>query len=89
MQQQPDTKPGSYYVSVKRDDGAFRLLLGPFIDDHKAALDMVDAVRRKAEELDARACWYAFGTCAVREGAATPAGILNSYFPEALAGEPA
>ena len=41
-----DNRPGSYYVSVIR--GAdYRLLLGPFENDHAVALEMVEAVRKK------------------------------------------
>ena len=82
--QVPDNKPGNYYVSVMRDDGQYRLLLGPFVNDHKAALNLVNAVRRKAEDLDPRACWYAFGSCRLEPDAAAPAGILNKFFPEAF-----
>lgn len=79
MQQQPDTKPGAYYVSVKR--GAdYRLLAGPFINDHSAALDRVDGVRRVAEGLDVKAVFYEFGTCRldIEPGERPPAGILNA-----------
>lgn len=74
----PDTKPGAYYVSVMR--GAdYRLLAGPWIDNHAAALAAVDAVRDVAQDLDPRAAWYAFGTCRlpVEAGEMPPAGILN------------
>ena len=83
MQQQPDTKPGNYYVSVVRGKDS-RLLLGPFANDHAAALEMVDAVRKKAEELDAKAHWYAFGTCRLEPDDDAPAGILNKFFNAAM-----
>lgn len=79
MTQTPDTKPGEYYVSVI--DGPRRaLLLGPFTNDHAAALTMVDKVRTKAEELDPRAVWYAFGTSRMDAGEVRIPGRLNSYF---------
>lgn len=81
MSQIPDTKPGEYYVSVI--DGPRRaLLVGPFTNDHQAALDMVEQVRRKAEELDPRAAFYAFGTTRLPGGDKVPirAGALNKYF---------
>lgn len=78
--QTPDTKPGAYYVSVI-DGNRRALLLGPFKDDHAAALAKVDSVRKKAEELDPRAVWYAFGTCRINDDhAAAPLGKLNAYF---------
>jgi hypothetical protein len=63
--QQPDTQPGNYYVSVRRDDGDFRCLVGPFRDDHAAALALVDKARTVAETLDPKA-WLgtATGRCA-------------------------
>lgn len=76
MDQQPDTKPGNYYVSVVRGSD-YRLLLGPFVDNHAGALEMVEAVRKKAEELDPKAHWYAFGTCRAETSAP---GILNKFF---------
>ena len=83
MTRQLDPTPGAYYVSVIRDGGDYRLLLGPFMDDHAGALAMVDRVTHKANEIDPRSYWYAFGTCKVKEGPITD-GILNKYFPDAL-----
>jgi len=77
--QTPDTKPGAYYVTVA-DNGRIGRLLGPFIDDHARALSLVDAARAKAEELDPRAVFYAFGTC--RADAPLGPGVLNRFFPE-------
>lgn len=81
--QEPDPRPGAYYVSVVRDGARldYRLLLGPFAE-HARALAAVDAVRLEADRLDPRAVWYAFGTCRV-EGGAGP-GSLNDR--PALAG---
>lgn len=79
--QQPDSKPGAYYVSVMRG-AEYRLLLGPFIDDHAGALAMVAPVTAKAQELDVKACWYAFGTCRLdNDGVALlRSGSLNKFF---------
>jgi hypothetical protein len=66
MNEQPDTKPGFYYVSVVRTGGLrhdFRLLRGPFQNDHAAALAAVEPGKARAEALDPRAFWYAYGTC--------------------------
>lgn len=84
MSQSPDTKPGAYYVSVMRGDGAWRPMVGPFIDNHAAALALVDKARAKAESLDPRAVWYSFGTVRV-DSDAPPAGILNQFFSQELA----
>ena len=59
--QQPDTKPGSYYVTAI-SGARYVKLLGPFFDDHAGALAMVDPVRVKACEVDPRAHFFAFGT---------------------------
>jgi len=79
--QTPDTKQGEYYVSVV-DGKRTALLLGPFTNDHAKALSMVDAVRAKAEELDPRAIWYAFGTVRLPGDDSVPirAGRLNAHF---------
>lgn len=68
-----DDKPGDYYVSVI-DGGRVGRLVGPFKDDHIAALQMVDKAREKAIEVDAKAVFYAFGTIRVK--------------PEAVDGKP-
>lgn len=80
--QEPDAKPGAYYVTVVRDDGAHRRLLGPFVNDHAGALEAVRDARDKAEELDPRAVWYSFGTARLPEYFNEP-GILNDYLPGA------
>lgn len=79
--QQPDTKPGAYYVTVI-DAGRVGRLLGPFFNDHAAALAMVEPVRAKANELDPKSWFYAFGTCRVDADGPAPAGILNDHFRE-------
>lgn len=79
MSQAPDTQPGNYYVTVI-DGARVGRLLGPFPDDHAAALALVDVVRDKAIEIDPRAHFYAFGT--IRTDATVPAraGTLNQLF---------
>jgi hypothetical protein len=51
---------------VVRENGnasrEYRLLKGPFTNDHVGALAAVDAARKQACELDSRAEWYLFGT---------------------------
>jgi hypothetical protein len=81
MSQQPDTKPGMYYVTVM-DGARVGRLLGPFENDHAGALAMVDAVRKKAEEIDPKACWYAFGTVRIPNDDSVPIryGSLNKLF---------
>lgn len=62
MAQKPDTKKGFYYVSVRKDDGAARLLSGPYVDDHAAAIADVDKYQQMACAADPKAHWYAYGT---------------------------
>lgn len=52
---------GEFYVSIRRDDGDARLLLGPF-PTHEDALAAVDIGQQLAYRCDNRACWYAYGT---------------------------
>lgn len=82
-EQVADTRPGAYYVSVI-DGPRCALLVGPFINDHGRALAIVDAVRLKACDLDARGVFYAYGTCRLPlDGATLRPGSLNAHFPEA------
>ena len=60
-EQEPDPRPGFYYVSCMRDDGAKRLVRGPWTS-HVDALANVRKVQTEAENVDARAVWYAWGT---------------------------
>ncbi|AJZ56027.1 hypothetical protein [Paraburkholderia fungorum] len=76
--QTPDIKPGLYYVSAVRSGGRqWWPLLGPFPDDHLAAILKVDAVRKLACELDPRGCWYAYGTVRIEHQENPPQGALN------------
>jgi len=82
MSQAPDTKPGAYYVTVK-DGARYGRLLGPFVNDHAAALAWVDRAREVAEKQDPRAAFYTFGTARWEPGT-TVAGVLNKLLPEAF-----
>jgi hypothetical protein len=66
-------------IEVKR----FGLLAGPY-ETHEEALDKVDAVRKIAEQVNAWACFYAFGTLKLKEpiDGAYPPGRLNHLLPE-------
>ena len=54
-----DALPGHYYVTVRREDGAYFLALGPFTqyrpgkDAHARALGLVRRVRRHVNEIGA------------------------------------
>jgi hypothetical protein len=60
--QAPDPQPGFYYVTCRRDDGRSARVAGPYIDNHAGALADVARVKTIAEEHDARAIWYSWGT---------------------------
>lgn len=72
----PDTKPGDYYVSIV-DGRRTSLALGPFRDDHAAALASVDRVRSYATERFTAAAFWSFGTCRVDHADTNPLGKLN------------
>lgn len=59
--QPPDTKPGNYYVTIRRDD-RYQCLAGPFRDDHALALSLVDKASKLAIDNDSRASFDSFGT---------------------------
>lgn len=80
--QEPDTKPGDYYVTAfdrasNAGHGRTAFLLGPFRDDHAAALSRVAEARRYVEEHYARAVWWAFGTARLDTADGNPVGKLN------------
>lgn len=77
----PDTAPGNYYVSVRNDKGEYRLLLGPFPNDHAAALAEVDKVRLYANQNDPKSVWYFFGTARRDLGESAVQGRFNSVWP--------
>lgn len=67
-EQEPDTAPGNYYVTVvdkvsNTGRTARRgFLLGPFKDNHKAALAAVEEVKALAMKVDPWSHFYQFGT---------------------------
>lgn len=61
MSTEIDQRPGFYYVDCT-DAGKVALLAGPYAK-HADALNVVEAVRREAEKVDFKSCFYAFGTC--------------------------
>ena len=73
-EQQADTRPGNYYVSVV-DGPQFALIAGPF-PLHAEALAMVRPARHLARELDIKSVFYAFGTCRTPDAYEKP-GLLN------------
>lgn len=80
--QAPDPRPGAYYVSAANDSGGLWLMRGPF-EAHDAALDAVAPTKTKAEELDPRAFWMAWGTVRWKDDAGDPpTGKMNGYFPQ-------
>ncbi len=68
--QEPDPRPGAYYVSVI-DAGRTALLSGPY-PTHAAALAAVDKVRELANIVDHRSVFYAFGTVRWKDDAGEP-----------------
>jgi hypothetical protein len=78
--QEPDPRPGNYYVTAI-DGDRWVPLLGPFVNDHRGALDAVEVVRNKACSLDPRAWWYAFGTARWEK---SDPGRLNDVLANAL-----
>mgnify|MGYP001606612296 FL=1 len=70
----------AFYVSIydrhgNMGKGRIGLLAGPFTT-HAEALRWVEPARKKAEEVNDRALWYAFGTLAMKDGYSQP-GTLN------------
>lgn len=79
-QQVPDTQPGDYYVTL-RDDGRTAFLLGPYRDDHEAALANVGRARAYVQAHYPRAVWWSFGTCRIDSSGSSPVGKLNGILP--------
>lgn len=52
-------------------------LAGPF-PEHQQALDMVDAAKAKAMEIDPFLSFAYFGTCRWKDQSAAPVGKLNA-----------
>lgn len=62
--QEPDLRPGPYFVSAVDPENMLRgwwPMMGPF-EKHQEALDLVEEVRRFAEKHDPRAYFYSWGT---------------------------
>lgn len=74
----PDLRPGFFYVTAIRSDGAWVPLLGPF-KTHLDALAKVDEARGKAMEVDDRAPWYSYGTSRFEDHIGP--GRLNGLIP--------
>lgn len=72
----PDLRPGHYYVSVL-DGSRYALALGPF-ETHAEALAEVKAVQAYCNEKSDRAWFYGYGTCRLLKEEEAPAGKLNS-----------
>ena len=71
----------AFYVSIydrhgNMGKGRIGLLAGPFTT-HAEALRWIEPARKKAEEVNDRALWYAFGTLAMKAGYCKP-GALNT-----------
>ena len=77
MSQREQNREGNYYVTCL--NGKYYRFLGPFPNNHRAALDAVDAVRKKAEEIDPRCAFLAFGTCRTELSDDAP-GSMNDIF---------
>lgn len=75
--QTPDTQPGPYYVTAKRDTRT-AFVSGPY-DTHAEALALVDKARSIAADLDPRAWWDAFGTARLHDLIAYPQGMLQKW----------
>jgi hypothetical protein len=76
-----DAAPEGFYVSVQ-DGGRTGLLLGPYATRPDAEHD-VPAGKQRAEQVNDRACWYAYGVTRVvmQPGEVLPAGKLNHITP--------
>ena len=72
-----DHHPGANYYVTVIDGSRWRCLAGPFVN-HRDALRMVGPARNKAQELDDRAAFYAFGTTAMTQSYTKP-GLLNQH----------
>lgn len=75
--QQPDPRPGAYYVSVI--DGPRRALLAGPWDTHAEALAAVDTVRELGQRIDPKSHFYAWGTARLPDDDSVPIreGSLN------------
>lgn len=74
--QEPDPRPGNFYVT-SMDSGIVFPMAGPFVNDHASALAAVGAVKDAAGDRDGRALFMAWGTTRMPETYSAP-GPLNS-----------
>lgn len=74
--QTPDTRPGHYYVSATVGGTHWLAMVGP-LATHQEALDLVDDVRKYANEVDYRSAWFIFGTCRVDLSEVPPTGKIS------------
>ena len=68
--------PGNFYISII-DGDKWKPVYGPF-KTHPEALENVKKAKDKANELDPKSFWYAFGTVKMKLEYDKP-GILNQY----------
>lgn len=75
----PETNPDHTAFYVSAIDGArAALIAGPY-STHQIALDAVRGVKARAEEIEPRAHWWAWGTCSLPEHPETlkpPLGVI-------------
>lgn len=82
--QEPDERPGHYYVGVIDAPARRGLLLGP-VPRHAGVLAVVDLVAEWVRARDPMAAFYAFGTCRIAPDVAPPDGSLNDHLAHLLA----
>lgn len=78
--QEPDARPGDYYVTVI-DGTSPGFLLGPYVDDHVSALTAVNRARAYVQKRYPRAAWWSFGTSRLDSAPGNPLGKLNGILP--------
>lgn len=61
-----------YYVTMRRDDGAYRFLSGPFDNHCHALADVTRCVNLAHKSGDPRAPWYYYGTASLPRTAKPP-----------------
>ncbi len=82
--QQPDTQPGNYYVSAM-DPGTGNSwpVLGPFPNDHAAALSAVAEATAFCQAHHPRSIWFSFGTVRMDTTYLKP-GTANAHLTHLL-----
>lgn len=76
----PDKTPGNYYVTVSLQEQVTPLL-GPFVNNHAAALDAVELAAQTLQQLDPRANECKYGTMRMGTTICEP-GILNQVLAD-------